>query len=257
MQHLLALPMYTIHPPATHLLIQSIVGLLAQNGIGAHPVWPDDLQTHWRDDRLLLSQTCGYPLMSQLPEVLLVGAFHYQAPGCSGRDYRSWLVARDPRAMLTDFHGQRAVVNSLDSHSGYNALRWMAARHGITFSRLLLSGGHRQSLAAIRESRADIAAVDCVSWALLARYAPEELNGLHIIGETPAAPGLPLITSARTSATQRETLCAVLHQLVSDPVWQRVCDASLISGFSPVQRQDYQCVLTWEQQAAVQGVPRL
>lgn len=254
---LLAFPMYAISPPATQSLLEAMVELLAQYGTAAQPVWPDDLLTHWRDDRLLLSQTCGYPLMSQLPAVRLVGAFHYQAPGCSGCDYRSWLVARDPQALLTDFHGLRAVANSLDSHSGYNALRWMAAQHGITFSRLLLSGGHRQSLAAVREARADIAAIDCVSWALLARYAPDELRGLHIIGETPAAPGLPLITSARTSATQHAMLCAVLHQLVSDPCWQHVCDASLISGFSPMQRHDYQRVLTWEQQAAGRGVTRL
>lgn len=257
MHHLLALPMYAIHPPATHSLMQAIVSLLAQHGTEAQPVWPEDLLTHWRDDSLLLSQTCGYPLMNQLPAVGVVGTFHYLAPGCSGRDYRSWLVARDPQATLADFHGQRAVANSLDSHSGYNALRWMAARQGITFSRLLMSGGHRLSLAAIREARADIAAVDCVSWALLARYAPDELRGLHIIGETPAAPGLPLITAAATCADRLSVLRAVLHQLVSDPVWRRVCDASLISGFSPVQRHDYQIVQAWEEQAAARGITRL
>lgn len=257
MNDLLALPMYAIHPPATEALMQAMVALLAQHGIVAQPVWPDDLLAHWQDNRLLLSQTCGYPLVSLLPAMRLVGTFHYQAPGCSDRDYRSWLVARDKQATFADFSGQRAVANSLDSHSGYNALRFVAALQGVTFSQLLLSGGHRQSLAALRDSKADIAAIDCVSWALLARYAPEELRGLHIIGETPAAPGLPLITAASTSATLLATLRTVLHQLVSDPAFRTVCDDNLIGGFSPVQRDDYQGVLAWEQQAAAQGVSRL
>ncbi|MCJ7926651.1 MAG: PhnD/SsuA/transferrin family substrate-binding protein [Pantoea vagans] len=257
MNNLLALPMYALHPPATRALMQALVTLLAQHDTEAQPVWPDDLLAHWRDDRLLLSQTCGYPLVSQLPAVQLVGTFHYQAAGCSGRDYRSWLVARDKQATLADFNGQRAVANSPDSQSGYNALRFVAARQGVTFSQLLLSGGHRQSLAALRDSQADIAAIDCVSWALLARYAPDELRGLHIIGETPAAPGLPLITAASTSAARLATLRTALHQLVSDPAWRGVCDENLISGFSSVQRDDYQDVLAWEQQAAALGVTRL
>ncbi|MBK5015955.1 MULTISPECIES: phosphate/phosphite/phosphonate ABC transporter substrate-binding protein [Pantoea] len=257
MNNLLALPMYALHPPATRALMQAVVTLLAQHDTDAQPVWPDDLLAHWRDERLLLSQTCGYPLVSQLPAVQLVGTFHYQALGCSGRDYRSWLVARDKQATLADFNGQRAVANSPDSQSGYNALRFVAARQGVTFSQLLLSGGHRQSLAALRDSQADIAAIDCVSWALLARYVPDELRGLHIIGETPAAPGLPLITAASTSAARLATLRTALHQLVSDPAWRGVCDDNLISGFSPVQRDDYQDVLAWEQQAAALGVTRL
>lgn len=257
MNTLLALPMYAIHPPATQALMQAMVTLLAQQGMAAQPVWPEDLLTHWQNDRLLLSQTCGYPLVSQLPAVQLVGAFHYRAPGCNGYAYRSWLVARDKEATLADFNGQRAVANSLDSHSGYNTLRFVAALQGITFSQLLLSGGHRQSLAALRDSQADIAAIDCVSWSLLARHAPEELRGLHIIGESPAAPGLPLITAASTSAARLETLRTILLQLVSDPAFRAICDDNLIGGFSPVHRDNYQVVLAWEQQAAALGVTRL
>ncbi|MGK3141649.1 phosphate/phosphite/phosphonate ABC transporter substrate-binding protein [Pantoea sp. C2G6] len=253
----LALPMYAINRPATQALMQAMTTLLGRQNIVAQPGWPDDLLAHWQDERLLLSQTCGYPLVTQLAAVQLVGLFHYTAPGCAGPDYRSWLVARDKQATLADFHGRRAVANSRDSHSGYNALRFVAARQGITFSQLLLSGGHRQSLAALRDSQADIAAIDCVSWALLARYAPDELHGLHIIGETPCAPGLPLITAASTSAPLLTLLRATLHQLVSDAAWRRVCDDSLIGGFSPAQRSDYQPVLAWEASAIACGLPRL
>lgn len=257
MTNRLALPMYAIHPPATRALMQAIKTLLARRGIKAQPVWPDDLQAHWQDAHLLLSQTCGYPLVTRLTAVQPVGTFHYRAPGCSGRDYRSWLVARDKQATLADFTDQRAVANSLDSHSGYNALRFVAARQGVTFSQLILSGGHRRSLAALQQGDADIAAIDCVSWALLARYEPEALDGLHIIGETPRAPGLPLITAASTSSTRLAHLRMALHQLVQETAWRGVCDDNLIGGFSPAERDDYQIVLDWEHDAAAQGLPRL
>ncbi|MGE1125637.1 hypothetical protein ACQJ02_29770, partial [Pseudomonas zeae] len=66
-----------------------------------------------------------------------------------------------------------------------------------------------------------------------------------------------LITAAPTSVDRLERLRTALHQLVNDPAWRTVCDDNLIGGFSPVQRDDYQGVLAWEQQAAALGVTRL
>lgn len=88
----------------------------------------------------MLSQTCGYPLVTQLPEVQTVGCFHYAAPGCEGRRYRSLLVVReaDSHRMLGDFLGRRAVCNAEHSQSGYNVLRKMVAplsREGRFFQR--------------------------------------------------------------------------------------------------------------------------
>jgi len=254
MNNLLALPMYGVNPSATQSLVQAIVTLLARHDIAAQPICPDNLRRHWQDGRLLLSQTCGYPLVTHLPAVQVVGIFNYAAPGCRGPAYRSWLVARERQATLSDYHGRRAVANSQDSHSGYNALRYVAAQQGVVFSSLMLSGGHRQSLAALRDAEADIAAIDCVSWALLARFAPDTLRGLHIIGETPLMPGLPLITAASTSADQLKRVRAALEELVQDHHWRRVCADNLIAGFSPAQREDYQPVLAWEQAAAARGV---
>lgn len=90
------------------------------------PRWPEsDLLNHWQQPALILSQTCGYPLVTQLPEVQVVGCFHYTAAGCEGSHYRSFLVTRseDRPLTLADFRGRRAVCNSPDSQSGYHALR--------------------------------------------------------------------------------------------------------------------------------------
>ena len=67
---------------------------------------------------------------------------------------------------------------------------------GDFFSEVVFSGSHRQSLRELQQENADIAAIDCVTYALLQRHQPQALAGLVAIGWSPAAPGLPLITPA-------------------------------------------------------------
>ena len=224
--------------------------------------WPQDLLPHWRDDRLLLSQTCGYPLVELLPDVQLVGTFLSSAQGCDGQRYRSWLVVRsaDENLTLSDFRGRRAVCNSNDSHSGFNSLRYVIAplaQDGKFFSATRFSGSHRQSLAALRAGEADIAAIDCITWALLRRNFPQELAGLEIIGETPLCAALPLITSAKTSAATLEKLRSALSELTSDKRYQELLAECLISGFSVSDRAFYDEVREWKDRATALGVTAL
>lgn len=262
MTNTLAFPMYAVNPRDNARLWQAVQGLLQARGLSVRDGAGEALLAHWRSPELLLSQTCGFPLMTQLPAVQTVGCFHYTAPGCEGIYYRSFLVARDTNRdkTLADFRGLRAVCNSVDSQSGYNALRNLIAPlavNGRFFSATLLSGSHRQSLITLAEGRADIAAIDCVTWALLQRHEPELLKGLSVVGETPAAPGLPLITAGSTSA---ETLCLLrdaLKTLVTAPDYREVCEAVLIGGFSEVSRQPYSLLLDWRDAAEKSGVTQL
>lgn len=263
MSHDIAFPMYDLHRPDTGALIHAVSDLLAVRGIATRAVWPQEaLLAHWRSDSLLLSQTCGFPLVTQLPEVQTVGCFHYAASGCEGFYYRSLLIAREENARqtLADFRGRVAACNSVDSQSGYNALRKLVAplaEGGAFFSSVVLSGSHRQSLVAIAQNRADIAAIDCVSWALLQRHEPELLAGLAVIGSSPLTPGLPLISAKQTSAHALEQLRDTLSELVSSPRYRGLCDALLITGFSPIAREAYSPLLAWRDEAAKQGVTQL
>lgn len=257
---LFSLPMYDLHRADTVALGGALKALFAARDIMTTHVWPaPDLLSHWQQDTLLLSQTCGYPLVTRLEKVQTVGCFHYQAPGCDGIGYRSFLVAREEASgkRLVDFRGQRAVCNAIESHSGYNALRKMVA--GLFdgsrfFAAVEFSGSHRQSLVALQQERADIAAIDCVTWALVQRHQPDLLEGLTIIGQSPLTPGLPLITSASTSAAELALLRESLQQLVSDAQYQDVCAAALIGGFTAVAREDYASLLAWRDEAAALGV---
>jgi ABC-type phosphate/phosphonate transport system substrate-binding protein len=245
-----SLPMYDADPEAVGAWWRAISRALHAQGVGDVPQSldePIELDAHWRDPRLLLSQTCGYPLVTSLRStVQVVGAFHYTAPGCSGVDYRSDLVARiDDAETIEGYRGRVAAINSPDSHSGCNALRGLVApraRNGTFFADHLVCGSHRHSLAALQSGAADIAAIDCVSLAGFRRREPELLRGLRVVCSTASAPGLPLVTSATTSPAELTALRMALRAACSDPAAADAREALFIGGFQVVTADVWQVI---------------
>jgi ABC-type phosphate/phosphonate transport system substrate-binding protein len=233
-----AFPMYDVHPAGTDALAAAIQRRFPD----ARFQRPTDLLAHWQRDDLLLSQTCGYPLVTLLPDVQVVGCFHYTAPGCEGINYRSQLVVRQAEAGKTvrDFRGQVAACNSKDSQSGYHALRTSVGHDDAFFRSIVWTGSHSQSLSALQRGAADIAAIDCVSLALLARYEPQALTGLTVMGETALTPGLPLIASRHTSTQTLNALREALTEIANEA---EIAEPLLIGGFSPASRRDYDVIL--------------
>jgi ABC-type phosphate/phosphonate transport system substrate-binding protein len=245
-----SLPMYDFDRDAVEAWWRGIALALQAEGVSGVPSaleWPDELNAHWRDSRLQLSQTCGYPLVTTLMgDVQVVGAFCYTAPGCFGIQYRSELIARiDDGSAIEDFRGRRAVVNSFDSHSGANALQGLVAPladEGGFFSHWSASGSHRRSIEAVRSGSADVAAIDCVTLEGLRRHAPASMLGLRVIGSTAAAPGLPLVTAASTTAAHLQALRRALLSACGDPALAEVREALLIGGFEIVDVAAWQVI---------------
>lgn len=239
-----SLPMYPVDPAAVTALWQRLRTCTPTVSLPETLLWPDPLLPHWLQDDLSLSQTCGYPLMATLVNVQVVGAFHYAAPGCEGACYRSWIVVREEESgeQWRDFQGRKLAYNSEDSQSGYRGLIKMTGGPDV-FSQRIASGGHRRSLALLREKVADIAAIDCVSWALLRKRFPAELQGLKVIGETASVPSLPLITGAATSAQELAALRAGLMELTSAPAHRDVLAPLLITHFSVLPRSAWQVIV--------------
>lgn len=261
----LSLPMYDVCHSDTAALLKALRQLLTEEGLEGNTVLfqqPEDYLAHWQTPELLLSQTCGYPLVTFLPEVQVVGTFHYQAAGCDRFHYSSHLVVRaaDAGKALTDFRDKRVVCNSEDSQSGYHCLRAVVAplqHNGRFFSQLLFSGSHQNSLAALTADLADIAAIDAVTWALVSQHEPERIAGLVSLGTTPLIPGLPMITSAQTSASTLAKLRQVLKRLVTEPEWRNLCNALLIKDFSVTTRSDYQVISDNAARASSSGLQSL
>lgn len=183
---------------------------------------PDALHAFWRREDVLLSHTCGYPLVHGLaPHVRLIGTPRFAVPGCDRGTYSSAIVVRanDGPATLAACRGARAACNSSDSHSGMNALRHAVAplaQAGRFFGAILHTGSHLGSLAAVANGEADVAAIDCVTLAFAAEHFPALVAGLRQIGSTQAVAGLPFIASRRAGASLVTQLRVAMREVLRD-----------------------------------------
>jgi ABC-type phosphate/phosphonate transport system substrate-binding protein len=166
---------------------------------GARPAHPERrASAQWRRPDLLVSQTCGFPLMHDFKGRLEVLATPvYDVEGCSGTSYSSVIVvpADGGVSRLEDLEGATAAYNAADSLSGHLALKCVFAplsRNGRFFGRLVESGSHRASMQLVQRRKADVAAIDCVSFALARRHRPELAAGLAVIARGPAARRCPM-----------------------------------------------------------------
>jgi ABC-type phosphate/phosphonate transport system substrate-binding protein len=264
---LAALPMYD-YPEltgATDALWDALRDQLRAAGVPA----PEQLTRSlghfaiWRDADLLLAQACEYPLAKRFAAtVRKVATPIYTAPGCDGTRYRSAIVVRrdDPASSLAELRGRRCVINESDSNSGMNLLRAAIAplaKGTRFFASVSLSGSHRHSAALVAAAEADVAALDCVSYAHLQRFDQETTARLRVLDWTPASPSLPLITAAATDDETLQLLREAFAAVAADPALASVRAALLLQGFDLAPPRDYAAVLRLEQQAVDAGYPTL
>ncbi len=159
-----------------------------------------DLWGHWTDPALVLSQTCGFPYRARLHgQVTLVGSPDFGVPDCPPGYYCSVFVVRkaDPRRRLADFDGAALAFNEPLSQSGWAAPQTEARMRGLRFKTGPQTGAHALSARAVAEGRADIAALDAVTWANLQAFDPVAAE-LVVIDRTGPTPVLPYITAKGT-----------------------------------------------------------
>ncbi|EUB86242.1 phosphate/phosphite/phosphonate ABC transporter substrate-binding protein [Pseudomonas sp. GM30] len=260
-QHHLELLMYTAPEPiraANERWISRILEHLGRSRLDAASLSLPEL---WLSPDLLLTQTCGYPLMTLLrDQVRIVGRPRYEMPDATAGKHCSLILCRadDARKTLADFRGSRGVINSEDSNSGMNLLRQRLAplhRDGQFFATVGISGAHRESLRWLREERADLAAIDSVTYAYLAQHAPQEVSGLRVVTRSAFSPTLPFITVATATDEQIEQLRRVMNQALGE-----LPDVAQILGLPevlPASDSDYQILLDYRREAEELGYGRL
>lgn len=213
-----ALPMYNVSPRLRDGYEALATALLQQAGLDHDATLVRDvpLPGFWTRRDLLLSQTCGYPYLASLRDhITLLATPCYDVPGCDGADYRSALVVRADSgiATLADARDRIAAVNDAHSNSGMNLLRHAVAplaHNGRFFADVRWSGSHAASMAMVQTGAADIAAIDCVTWAYLREERPADVAGLAVLGYSAPAPGLPLVAGADVPPASVERLRAAL-----------------------------------------------
>jgi ABC-type phosphate/phosphonate transport system substrate-binding protein len=174
----------------------------------------------WTAPDLVLSQTCGMPYRLWLHDrVALVGTPDYGLEGCAPGHYRSAVVVRadDARDALSDYQHAVFAYNQSFSHSGYAAPYALCSQHGFWFENRVQTHGHRMSAQAVAEGRADIAALDGVTWRLMQQH--EDLpKRLRVLCWTEESPGLPLITAQgdKVSAVRESVFQAIEKMTETD-----------------------------------------
>jgi ABC-type phosphate/phosphonate transport system substrate-binding protein len=212
---------------------------------------------------LIFAQTCGFPLTHRLKEhVQLLATPRYAVPGCAGATYVSWILVRadDPAKAPADLRGYRVAYNDDGSQSGYNTLRALIAplaQGRKFFGAAIESGAHRASLALVKAGKADVAALDCVTFALIARHAPREVEGIRVLSASATAPGLPYVTAATTSAPEVQRLQAGIVAAFADPALTEIRAALGLDGCEILPRSAYDVIPAMERAAIDAGYPKL
>ncbi len=268
-----ALPMYDFAElrAATSAFWRAIGERLRQAGMGGvptHLIRAPDYASAWWDPRLILGQACGYPLFSSpnasqyIPNrPRIVATPVYSAPGCKGPRHRSVFIvnAKSTYATLADLRGRACAINGFDSNTGMNLLRAAIAplaEEGSFFGSVVVTGSHAQSVEAVARGAADLASIDCVTFAHLQRLDPDLTARARQIGQSVLAPAPPFITASIADEDILQLLRNALNGVAADPVLKSVNAALLIDGFELVSEADYELSLRLTQEAA-ESYPQL
>ena len=265
---LASLPMYDLPElsAATHDLWRGLARHFRAAGVADVPAQltaRPRLPEHWLSPFLLFSQSCGYPLTHALKgHVRVVATPCYDALGNKGPEYFSVIVvpASAPAHSFADLRGKRAAFNSTDSQSGFNVLRALAAplaKDGRFFSESIETGSHVASLEAVAGGEADLAAIDCVTFALLSRHNRSALTGLRALCRTPTAPALPYVTAGSTSDDVVEKLRRGLQTAMADPELAGTRATLLLTGIQVLAEGAYDRIVQVETAALALGYPNL
>jgi ABC-type phosphate/phosphonate transport system substrate-binding protein len=235
-----SLPMYDL--PEVHgaagALWSGIAGRLRRAGVPDVPetlVHGRPVSLLWSDPDLLFSQCCGADLALPHGQALQPLATPcYRAPGCSGARYSSVIVVgeRSPARAIEDLREATCVINEAHSRSGAAALWALVAPLGGRgfFREVRLSGAHVESLALVASGEAEVAAVDCITHALLARHRPRALAGTRLLGHSPPALAPPFVTRADAGPELAAQLREALQGAMDDPDLAPARDDLLLAG---------------------------
>ena len=212
-----------------------------------------------RDPALGFGHTCGYPLMTQLH-----GAFtpfctaRFDVPGTEGKYYASQMIVNAESAIdeLAACEGAIAAVNSPDSNSGMNTLRYELARIGAApdfFTEVLVTGGHLHSLEAVAERRADVAAIDCVTFQLIVDAYPKLACRVRSIGLTVKTCGLPFVLPGSAPPEKLKLRYTSALQRACDRLSPESRQCLHLGGFEAVDLDDYASILELERYALERG----
>jgi ABC-type phosphate/phosphonate transport system substrate-binding protein len=261
-------PMYDF--PEVHWALDALWGAIARNlkarGVAGVPdqlLHTRPLKELWTDPNLFISQCCGLDVVKHYTRHLVPLATPLtSADGANGPRYRSKIIVHEGSSAtcLEDLRGKICAVNGPDSHSGMNALRALIAPISAGrpfFAEVRESGAHADSIVMVAEGHADIAAIDCVTYALLERHRPAAIAGVRMLTHTEFGPGIPYVARTDTDPDTIELMREALVAAFTDPGLGEALDALFLTGVTVLPKGDYYKLIDFERQAVCLGYPKL
>jgi ABC-type phosphate/phosphonate transport system substrate-binding protein len=235
------LGMYDVDPAANDAFWAALRQRLTRAGLRDVParlVRDIPLPRVWAHPQLLFSQICGAPYAAHYSDPLtVIGTPHYTAPGCEGPYHRSFVIVNraSPARHVEDLRGARVAVNDLGSNTGFNLLGdWLGEATGgePLFGNLRISGAHSESLRLVATGAADVAAIDCVTHAGLARHRPALVAATRIFARTALTPAPPWVVARALASDVLEVLRHALTAVCSSPELGALRARLFLDGFS-------------------------
>lgn len=189
----------------------------------------DNQMPIWTSPDLVIGQTCGWPYANQLRgHVMPFATFDFGLENCPPGTYQSVFIGKSKadERFLENAESlsacPRIAINGNDSQSGFHVfgeITNLPASASIPQEQRVLTGAHRNSVRAVAEGVADIAAIDAVAFELAKAYEQDAISSVEVIGYSAPKPGLPLITSLDLSQHIEKLFHAVYdahHKLTND-----------------------------------------
>lgn len=223
----------------------------------------DTAETVLRDRDLLIGHTCGYPLMTQFRDALVPLCVPcFDVPGACGKHYTSQFIvpAQSTIESLQQCRGKIVAINGSNSNSGMNVLRHALAKQGARphyFVSTYFSGSHLASIEAVAANQAQLAAVDSVTYQLIADQNPGLISAVRSIGQSEETCGLPLVIPESSFSRQIQTTWVECLNQALAQVPREVREILHLDRFESVDLDDYQSILEFENFAIEAGYPEL
>lgn len=189
----------------------------------------------WSHPGLLLGMICTRPWAREHPSLRLLGHPAYAGTETPGA-HRSLIVVRrdDPARAAADLRGRVAAINDGGSNTGMALLRDRIAPLAggrPFFGTVVETGAHADSVRAVGDGRADVAAIDEVTFAALVRFDPEATGRLRVLDRSDAAATPAFVTAAEPAVAT--LLGTVLAQVIADPDLAEARDRLFLTGIVP------------------------
>jgi ABC-type phosphate/phosphonate transport system substrate-binding protein len=104
-------------------------------------------------------------------------------------------------------------------------------------------------MAAVAARRAEVCAIDCVSYAIAARHRPSLTAALRELAVSPQLPALPYVTSPRRDADEVRRLRAALFAALADPALAAALEAIFLAGAEVLPAGAYDRIKALEAEA--------